>query len=216
MVAEVATGALRRLTWLGSTTMTMLGWADATHVLVGANAGEFEVRNHVVKSVGLDGSVERLRFGRASGLARHHSGVTALSTPFSRPPGTLEALPRRHRTEAVARPCRRHECRGHPRRHRGPKWQRLLREDEASLTDPLWVGDSLVFTSDRAATFPHHASGAGEPLDHRRPGHNRLGEGRRSRRTAPRTPSAHPSDRGRGLCPGCHHRRHPHRVAQPR
>src|SRR5699024_2649791 len=75
MVAEVATGALRRLTWLGSTTMTMLGWQDSSHVLVASNAGEFEIRNQVVKAVGLDGDVERLRFGRASGLARHHSGV---------------------------------------------------------------------------------------------------------------------------------------------
>src|SRR5699024_11612584 len=75
-----------RLTWLGSTTMTMLGWQDSSHVLVASNAGEFEIRNQVVKAVGLDGDVERLRFGRASGLARHHSGVTALTTPFSRPP----------------------------------------------------------------------------------------------------------------------------------
>ena len=55
MVAEVATGALRRLTWLGSTTMTMLGWQDSSHVLMASNAGEFEVRNQVVKAVGLDG-----------------------------------------------------------------------------------------------------------------------------------------------------------------
>ena len=156
MVAEVATGALRRLTWLGSTTMTMLGWHDSAHVLVAANAGEFEVRNHVVKAVGLDGGVERLEFGRASGLARHHSGVTALSTPFSRPPahwkryrgGTAPRLwlDRVGGTNASGIPD-----------GSGARWQRLLREDEASLTDPLWVGDSLVFTSDRAATFPHHA-----------------------------------------------------------
>ncbi|MBR7503151.1 hypothetical protein KCW65_24040, partial [Mycobacterium tuberculosis] len=31
------------------------------------------------------------------------------------------------------------------------------RDEAASLTDPLWVGDSLVFTSDRAATFPDDA-----------------------------------------------------------
>ncbi|UVI36119.1 S41 family peptidase [Brevibacterium spongiae] len=156
MVAEVATGALRRLTWLGSTTMTMLGWSDATHVLIGANAGEFEVRNHVVKSIGLDGAVERLQFGRASGLARHHSGTTALSTPFSRPPahwkryrgGTAPRLwlDRVDGTNSAGIPD-----------GSNARWQRLLREDEAPLTDPLWVGDSLVFTSDRAATFPHHA-----------------------------------------------------------
>ncbi|WP_309135939.1 S41 family peptidase [Brevibacterium oceani] len=151
MVAEVATGVLRRLTWLGSSAMTMLGWADETHVLVGANAGEFEVRNHVVRSVGLDGSVARLRLGRASGLARHHAGVTALSTPFSRPPAHWK----RYRGGTAPRLWidRAGDADG-----TGAKWQRLLRDDAASLTDPLWVGDSLVFTSDRAATFPHHAS----------------------------------------------------------
>src|SRR5699024_9141496 len=86
MVAEVATGALRRLTWLGSTTMTMLGWQDSSHVLVASNAGEVDVRNQVAQAVGVDGGGDWRRFGRASGLARHHSGVTALTTPFSRPP----------------------------------------------------------------------------------------------------------------------------------
>lgn len=86
MLAEVASGSLHRLTWQGSTAMTMLGWADDEHVLIGSNAGEFESRNHVVRSVGIDGSVERLSWGRASGMARHHSSVTALATPYSREP----------------------------------------------------------------------------------------------------------------------------------
>lgn len=150
MLAEVASGSLRRLTWLGGTTTTMLGWADAQHVLIGSNAGEFEVRNHVVKSVGLDGGVERLTWGRASGLARHHSGATALSTPFSRPPAHWK----RYRGGTAPRLWldRAGDTTG-----KGAKWQRLLRDEEASLTDPLWVGDSLVVTSDRAATLPHHA-----------------------------------------------------------
>ena len=150
MVAEVATGALRRLTWLGSTTMTMLGWQDSSHVLVASNAGEFEVRNQVVKAVGLDGDVERLRFGRASGLARHHSGVTALTTPFSRPPAHWK----RYRGGTAPRLWL---DRSGADDGTGAQWQRVLREETAPLTDPLWVGDSLVFTSDRAASFPHHA-----------------------------------------------------------
>ncbi|WP_343071824.1 S41 family peptidase [Brevibacterium renqingii] len=150
MVAEVATGALRRLTWLGSTTMTMLGWQDASHVLVAANAGEFEVRSHVVRSVGLDGSVERLQLGRASGLARHHTGVTALTTPFSRPPAHWK----RYRGGTAPRLWL---DRDGADDGSGARWQRMLREEPASLTDPLWVGDSLVFTSDRAASFPHRA-----------------------------------------------------------
>lgn len=151
MLAEVASGSLRRLSWLGATATTMLGWADDQHVLIGSNAGEFEVRNHVVKSVGLDGSVERLSLGRASGLARHHSGVTALSTPFSRPPAHWK----RYRGGTAPRLWldRAGDTSGQDAR-----WQRLLRDEEASLSDPIWVGDSLLFTSDRAATFPHHAN----------------------------------------------------------
>lgn len=156
MLAEVATGSLRRLTWLGGKVMTMLGWADDTHVLVGSNAGEFEVRNHVVKSVGLDGEVERLALGRASGLARHHGGATVLSTPFSRPPAHWK----RYRGGTAPRLWLDRSGGTNDASiadGSGAKWQRLLRHEQASLTDPLWVGDSLVFTSDRAATFPHHA-----------------------------------------------------------
>ncbi|SMX71310.1 MULTISPECIES: S41 family peptidase [Brevibacterium] len=150
MLAEVASGSLRRLSWLGGTTTTMLGWADERHILIGSNAGEFEVRNHIVKSVDLDGVVERLSLGRASGLDRHHSGVTALSTPFSRPPAHWK----RYRGGTAPRLWldRVADASG-----TGAQWQRLLREEEASLTDPIWVGDSLVFASDRAASFPDHA-----------------------------------------------------------
>ena len=151
MLAEVASGSLHRLTWQGSTAMTMLGWADDEHVLIGSNAGEFESRNHVVRSVGIDGSVERLSWGRASGMARHHSSVTALATPYSREPAHWK----RYRGGTAPRLWldRSADASGS-----GVQWQRLLREEEASLTDPLWVGDSLVITSDKAASFPHHAN----------------------------------------------------------
>lgn len=151
MLAEVATGSLRRLTWLGASFTSTLGWADNDHILIASNAGEFEVRNRVVKSVGLDGRVERLEIGRVSGLARHHLGVTALSTPYSRP----VAHWKRYRGGTAPRLWldRSADSTG-----AGAKWQRLLPDDEASLVDPLWVGDSLVFVSDRAATFPDHAN----------------------------------------------------------
>lgn len=150
MIAEVASGSVRRLTWLGGTVTTMLGWSDRSHVLIGSNAAEAEVRNHVVKSVGLDGTIDRLRWGRASGFARHHSGVTALATPYSRP----VAHWKRYRGGTAPRLWidRTADARGD-----GAHWQRLLREDDASLTEPMWVGDSLLFTSDRAAAFPFDA-----------------------------------------------------------
>lgn len=150
MLAEAATGSRRRLTWLGASATTMLGWADESHILIGSNAGEAEVRDHVVKRVSIDGEVERLSWGRASGFARHHSGVTALSTPFSRPPAHWK----RYRGGTAPRLWL---DRAGDESGAGAQWERLLRDDEASLTDPLWIGDSLVFTSDRAATFPDHA-----------------------------------------------------------
>ncbi len=150
MLAEVATGSLRRLSWLGGTATTMLGWADDEHILIASNAGEFEVRSLVVKSVGTDGTVSQLGWGRASGLARHHSGATVLSTPFSRPPahwkryrgGTAPRLWLDRSADAAGT---------------GAQWQRLLPDEPAPLTDPMWVGDSLLFVSDRAATFPDQA-----------------------------------------------------------
>lgn len=150
MLAEAATGALRRLTWLGGSVTTMLGWADDEHILIGSNAGEAEVRDHVIKSVSLTGEVERLTWGRASGFARHHTGVSALSTPFSRPPAHWK----RYRGGTAPRLWldRTADDTG-----AGAQWERLLRDEEASLTDPLWIGDSLVVTSDRAATFPDNA-----------------------------------------------------------
>src|SRR5699024_4211350 len=150
MVAAVATGALRRLTWLGSTTMTMLGWQDSSHVLVASNAGALEMRHAVVKAVGRVGVVERLRFGRASGLARHDSVVIALTAPFSRPPAHWKrsrggTAPRLWLDRAGADDGT------------GAQWQRVLREETAPLTDPPWAGDSPVVTSARPASLPHPA-----------------------------------------------------------
>src|SRR5699024_8044211 len=125
-------------------------WQDSSHVLVASNAGEFVIRNQVVKDVGLDGVVERLRFGRASGLARHHSGVTALATPFSRPPAHWKRYRGGTAPSLTLYPAGADNG-------TGAQWQRVLPQETPPLTDPLWVVDSLVFTSDRAASYPHHA-----------------------------------------------------------
>ncbi|MCW4457241.1 S41 family peptidase [Microbacterium sp. MPKO10] len=145
MVADIATGSVRRLTWWGGSVTTMLGWASSDSILVSSHAGEANMRHTVVKRVSLDGRFERLRYGTAAGLAVRADGAVALSTPGSRPP----AWWKRYRGGTA------------PRlwldAHGDGAWQQLLPGDEASIVDPMWLGDRLVFVSDRAARFPDHA-----------------------------------------------------------
>jgi tricorn protease len=147
-VVELADGATRRLTWFGGSTTMVLGWADADHVLVSSNGGTHESSLTVVRTVGLDGTVETPRYGTSWGVAEHQgpggSRTTALVSAGYRTPA-------------------------HWKRYRGGTasvlwldrgtgdWQRPLPDDEAGIYDPLWIGDALVFTSDRGATFPDHA-----------------------------------------------------------
>ena len=132
----------RRLTWWGAKNTLLLGWFDHASVLVASHAGEPNLRNTVVKKLDLDGTVDRLDFGPAWGLAIHPDGAVALATPGSRPPA-------------------------HWKRYRGgtaPKlwldkigdrsWTRLLEDDSASAVDPMWVDGKLAFVSDRAAVLP--------------------------------------------------------------
>lgn len=142
MVVEIATGQARRLTWWGAKNTLVLGWTADGKVLVASHAGEANIRHLTVRAVALDGSWERLSYGPAWGVAVRADGATALSTPGSRAPA-------------------------HWKRYRGgtaPRlwldaagdgsWTRLLPDDTAGLVDPMWIGDRLVFVSDRAATFP--------------------------------------------------------------
>ncbi|GAB3172995.1 S41 family peptidase [Myceligenerans halotolerans] len=148
-VVDLDGGAPRRLTWFGGMRTLLLGWDDDGRVLVATNGAEHHRWLTVVYAVGLDGSTERLRFGPAWGVATHGSGVTALVSAGYRP--------------AV-----------HWKRYRGgtasrlwldragdDTWERALPEDQAAVLDPMWLGDTLLFTSDRAATFPDHADEQG-------------------------------------------------------
>ena len=144
MVASIATGAVRRLTYWGSTMLQVFGWRDENTVLVGSSAGESEMRHTVVKAVALDGAVERLDLGMAWGVARHPDGREALVTPGSRPP----AWWKRYRGGTAPRLWIRSQ---------GGAWARLLADDTASIVDPMWIGDRFCFVSDRAARFPDTA-----------------------------------------------------------
>lgn len=145
MVAEIGSSDVRRLTYWGAQGTAVLGWTKDGRIIVASNGGEANVRHTVVRLLSLDGAWERPEIGMASGIALHEGGAVALSTPWSRPPA-------------------------HWKRYRGgtaPRlwldragdggWERLLPDETASLTDPMWIGDALVFASDRAATFPDRA-----------------------------------------------------------
>ncbi len=145
MVADVDSGQVRRLTWWGGTVTTLLDWTADGRILVASNAGEASIRHAVVKAVALDGTSERLRYGAASGLAVHPGGAVALSTPWSRPPAHWK----RYRGGTAPRLWLDRSGDG--------GWERLLPDEDASLVDPLWIGDRLLFVSDRAARFPDRA-----------------------------------------------------------
>ncbi len=146
-VIELADGATRRLTWLGGTTTTVLGWDD-DRVLVASNAGTHERSLTLVRSVGLDGVVEIPRYGPAWGVAEHEGPDGARTTALVSAGYRTPAYWKRYRggTASVLWLDR-----------GGDDWQRALPGDEAGTYDPIWVGDTLVFTSDRGATFPDHA-----------------------------------------------------------
>lgn len=145
MVVDTGTGVSRRLTWWGAQTTVVLGWTDDGRVLVSSNAGEANFRHVTVRAVDLDGAVERLRYGPARGIAVRDDGAVVLSTPGTRP-----AHWKRYRGGTA------------PRLWWDPagdgQWSTLLADDPAGLVDPMWVGDRLVFVSDRAASFPDRAN----------------------------------------------------------
>ncbi|NLS10796.1 tricorn protease [Nesterenkonia sp. MY13] len=148
--ATIGTGAITRLTYWGGQYTALLGWAPDGRLLAATNAGEFTRRNHVVRALALDGQWERLDYGSASGLAISERGTVALTTPYSRPPAHWK----RYRGGTAPKLWL------HPGGKRSGKsqWSQPLAEETAGMVDPLWIGDSLVFTSDRAATFPKNTT----------------------------------------------------------
>lgn len=176
VVVDLAEGVSRRLTWWGASNTLVLGWTADGRVLAASHAGEANMRHLVVKAVALDGSVERMPWGPAWGVAVRGDGAVALSTPGSRPPAHWK----RYRGGTAPRLWLDADGSG--------DWERLLRTDEAGLVDPMWVGDTLVFVSDRAAQIPGTAAEQADLWAWDKP--SASGRGRRSqpRRLTEQTP----------------------------
>ncbi len=141
-------GPPSRLTWWGAKNTLVLGWTRDGRVLVASHAGEANLRHLVVKAVGLDGSVQRLAYGPAAGVAVREDGAVALSTPPSRPPAHWK----RYRGGTAPRLWLDRSGDG--------SWERLLSDEPASLVDPMWVAGRLLFVSDRGARLPGSAGEA--------------------------------------------------------
>jgi tricorn protease len=153
-------GGPRRLTWWGVSRTAVLGWDGPDRVLVASHGGQANIRHLVVRSVGLDGSLRTPPWGPASGVAVRGDGVVALATVQTRPPAHWK----RYRGGTAARLwVGRPEGGAHD--GDGMAWERLLREDTASLLDPMWVDDRLVLVSDRAALLPGTAEEADRQAD---------------------------------------------------
>jgi tricorn protease len=147
MVLALDAGEPSRLTYWGSATTKVLGWADQDTVLVASAAGAANLRQMFVRAVRLDGRVERLPYGLAGGLALHPEGLVAVSTPGSRPPAAWK----RYRGGTASKLWVSDPGAG--------DWRQVAPEQTASLVSPLWFDDRLVFASDLEATFPDHADG---------------------------------------------------------
>ncbi|MBA3530114.1 MAG: PDZ domain-containing protein, partial [Propionibacteriaceae bacterium] len=147
MVLQLGAGEASRLTYWGSATTKVLGWASNDVVLVASAAGEDNVRHSFVKAVQLDGHVDRLPYGTTGGLAIHPDGPVAVCTPGSRVPAAWK----RYRGGTAAKLWLSETG--------ADEWQQVLREITAGLVNPLWLGDRLVFASDHEAQFPDRADG---------------------------------------------------------
>jgi tricorn protease len=139
VISMAGEGSPRRLTWWGAKNTLVLGWSRDGRVLVASHAAEANLRHQVVKAVALDGTVERLHYGPAWGVAVNDDGAVALSSAGSRPPAQWK----RYRGGTAPRLWLDRAGDG--------SWEKLLADEPASMVDPMWVDEKLLFVSDRAA-----------------------------------------------------------------
>lgn len=127
-----------RLTWWGDPKLTVVAWLDDDHVVVSADHGQPQRGVTNLYSVGFDGTIERLPYGPAMGLAISSSGSIAVNSPNHRD----APFWKRYRGGEASQLWLNPTGKG--------KWIRVLPDETAGLSQPGWVGDRLIFSSDLA------------------------------------------------------------------
>lgn len=128
-------GAQRRITWLSARRMLVAGWLDDQRVLL-ASDHHTMARLSQLYAVSLDGRLERLPYGLSMGAAFHSSGAVAVASPNFRDPAGWK----RYRGGMAVRVWLSEDG--------ATGWRRIQPQIEASLWQPAFVGDRLMFTSD--------------------------------------------------------------------
>nr|WP_231979714.1 hypothetical protein [Tessaracoccus coleopterorum] len=129
-------GTTRRLTWLSGRRMLVSGWLDDGHILFSSTHEAIHGIDASMYSLSLDGELKRLPYGIAMAAAVDRKGRVAVSTANFRDPARWK----RYRGGMASRL---YVSAG------GNGWTRVLPDEEAGMVGPTWVGDRIVFTSDR-------------------------------------------------------------------
>lgn len=131
---------VERLTWWSDARLIVVGWQDDEHVIVAAEHGTAQRALTNLYTIDLGGEVTRLPYGPAMGVAFGPGGAVAVNTPNFRD----TAAWKRYRGGMVSQLWLDPDGSG--------EWRRVLPAETASLYQPAWVGDRLIFWSDLGAT----------------------------------------------------------------
>ena len=129
-------GAVTQLTFWGSLTTTVLGWTGDGRVLVSSSGGEHILRHLWLKAISLDGGIERLPYGPASGLALGDDGTVVVGSAWAREPAQWK----RYRGGTAPQLWIDRGGTG--------TYQRLLPEITAGMAWPMWIDGRVAFVSD--------------------------------------------------------------------
>ena len=133
---EVDGGSITQLTFWGSPQTNVLGWTEDGRILVSSAAGEHQIRDWWLKAIDLDGHVEPLAYGPASGLARGADGTVVVGSAWAREP----AYWKRYRGGTAAQLWIDRAASG--------RYERLLPDLDAGLAWPMWLDGRIAFVSD--------------------------------------------------------------------
>lgn len=133
-----------RLTWWSDRLLTVSGWLDDEHVLICAEYGTAQRALTYLYSVSLGGEVARLPYGPAMSVAFGPGGAVAVNTPNFRD----AAAWKRYRGGMASQLWLDRAGKG--------RWSRVLPAEAASLYQPGWFGDRLIFWSDLGARLPEN------------------------------------------------------------